>query len=63
MCDRPLLDYSQFVRCALLRDLGQAGGKDGYLFGEQISMFQEIANGGKRDEGVRAKGWGFLVCV
>lgn len=56
MCDRPLLVYSQFVCCALLRHLGQSGGKDSYLFGEKISMFQEAANGGKMNKGVRAKG-------
>lgn len=63
MCDRPPLVYSQCVCCALLRDLGQPGGKDGYFSGEQINMFQEMAEGRKRDEGVRAKGWEFLVCV
>lgn len=45
MCDRLLLVYSQFVCFALLRDLGQPGGKGGYLSGEQISKFQEMANG------------------
>lgn len=60
-----LLFYSQFVSCALLRDLGQKnhpGGKDGTFFEEQISMFQETANGGRRDEGVAAgRGWELLV--
>lgn len=31
------------------------------FFEEQISMFQETENGGKRDEGVAAKGWELLV--
>lgn len=63
MCDRPLLVYSQVVCCGLLRDLDQPGEKDGYLSREQISMFQEMANGRKRNEGVRAKGWDFIVCL
>lgn len=55
-----LLFYSQFVSCAVVR--GQKNhpeGKDGIFFEEQISMFQETANGRRRDEGVSStKGLG-----
>jgi len=57
MCDRPLLVYSLFACCAPSRDLGEPGGKDGYFSGEQISVFQETANGGKMNES-QSKGLG-----